>query len=483
VRPVKIIARVALALSFIAAAGICPGCASEPEAPHWAGALPAGQEAIEVPRGREPAGPDSGVLTLDRAIDEALAASPELEQIRRRTDAATEEIRQAEASFYPHAAFTEDFNRTNNPVFALMDIINQRRLLQNTNFNSPGAQQGAASQVQAEWTFFEGGSAWYKRKAAKDQRDSVGAELAAAQNRLVASVSETYYRWLHALACIGVSERALDSAKTNQELSEARLSAETALPSEVLRFKTQTAEARSALLSAKTGARKLQASLERLLARAIAPSEIPEPATLSVVADIPVEDSGALVEKALRNRPEMESARSMIAASRDRVKAARGEFLPKLSMSSQYRWDSEDFNKTADSWMVGLQASWPLFDGGLRLSSLREARARLGEMESRGKQLSLDIALEVNQAAETLKEAAEKIDAVREQRDLAAQSLGETRRLYQSQVVGVDALMQAEVSSDRAEAAYMTAIFDSRISRALLRKALGDFAESVGGEK
>jgi hypothetical protein len=42
-----------------------------------------------------------GVLTLDRAIEEALRASPELEQIRERLDASEQQVRQAEASFYP----------------------------------------------------------------------------------------------------------------------------------------------------------------------------------------------------------------------------------------------------------------------------------------------------------------------------------------------------------------------------------------------
>ncbi|MGA9234770.1 MAG: hypothetical protein WBV91_08080, partial [Desulfobacterales bacterium] len=43
----------------------------------------------------------SSPLTLDQTIDEALRASPELEQIRQRIDAAGEQVRQAEASFYP----------------------------------------------------------------------------------------------------------------------------------------------------------------------------------------------------------------------------------------------------------------------------------------------------------------------------------------------------------------------------------------------
>ena len=82
-----------------------------------------------------------GPLLLEAAIEEALRASPELHQIEERIGAAGEHVRQAEAAFYPRVALAEDFNVTDNPVFALMNIINQRRLQPTVDFNNPGRQQ------------------------------------------------------------------------------------------------------------------------------------------------------------------------------------------------------------------------------------------------------------------------------------------------------------------------------------------------------
>jgi outer membrane protein TolC len=103
--------------------------------------------------------------------------------------------------------FTEGFNVTDNPVFALMNIINQRQLEVGTDFNHPGQKQNFSSRIQGEWSLFEGGSRWHDRKAADYQMRSVEAELLAARNRLVATVTETYYRWLQALDFIAVSGR------------------------------------------------------------------------------------------------------------------------------------------------------------------------------------------------------------------------------------------------------------------------------------
>jgi outer membrane protein len=430
---------------------------------------------------REPAPPptEKGTLTLEEAIDESLAASPRLGQIERRIDAAGEQVRQAESSFYPRMVFSEDYNITDNPVFALMSIINQRRLRSDTNFNKPGQQQNFATRFQAEVPIFEGGRRWHDRKAALHQKDSIKSDLLAAQNQLVATVTETYYRWLQALDFIQVAERALESAKTNERLAEARIKQGTALPSELLRLKTKTAQSQSELVGARMSARRLQAAMERLLARRVSEKEIPlpTPQNLPSSPDKGTKEPSMLVEEALEQRPELKAVHSLVLASRERIRSARGEYLPTINAKTFYQWDSEQLDNFEDSWLVGVNLTWNLFDGGMRSSKIREARFKLKELQARGEQLALDIALEVVQAATGVQEAAEKIKVAEQGRLWARQGLKEFRHLYENEVITVDALLQAEVDWKRAEVSYTAALFDGKISQATLRKALGEFAE------
>ena len=444
--------------------------------------LPAGFVMNPVEESPARRGNQTGILTVDRAIEEALRASPELEQIQQRIGAAAEQIRQAEALFYPRLVLSEDFNITDNPVYAIMNIVNERRYTSKVNFNDPGQQQDAASRIQGEWVLFQGGSRWYGRKAAIGQQSSVRAELQAGRNRLVAKVSENYYRWLNGLGFIGVAERTLEAAQTDERLGEARIRAETALPSELLRLKVRTSEAHDHLVTARTGARKFQAALERLLARPIRPEEIPEPA--QAVSPPPFlekapEDTDSLVKKALDKRPEMAAVRSLIQSAGDRVKSARGGLLPKIGANVWYQSDSEDYSKSVESWMVGLQAAWPIFEGGATLSRIREAQNRLKETEAQGKQVALDIALEVNQAALAVQEAAEKMKVAEERKQWAEKALQEVRNLYRNQVVTVDSLLQAEVAWNQAEVSYTAALFEIKISQVLLEQSLGDFADGI----
>jgi outer membrane protein len=470
-----------LACFFSAIALIYSGCSS-----HVAGTAPKELQPLPEKKvlkhweslSKSRAAVHSGALTLDQAIEESLEASPELEQIHQRLAASEEQVRQAEATFYPRLVLAEDFNATDNPVYALMNIINQRRLTPDINFNDPGRQQNFATRIQGEWTLFQGGSRFYNRGASLDQRNSVGAELLAARNVLVSKVSETYYRWLQALGFIGVAEKALESADTDVQLGEARLRAEMALPSELMRLKAHRAEMHGNLITARTGARRLQAGLERLLARPIREEEIPN-TSLTDWSSPQKEvdgDTTAFIKQALEKRPELAAVRSLVLAARKRIRSAQGGLLPSLGARANYEWDSEDFSGSAESWLVGIQASWVLFQGGMTLSKIREARAHLQEIESRGEQVALDIALEVHQATLALQEAAEKIQVARERMKWAQKALEEVRQLYRNQVVAVDSLLQSEVSWNQAEVSYTSALFDGKIAQALLRKSLGDFA-------
>lgn len=428
---------------------------------------------------QKPYSSSMGPLTVDQVIDEALKASPELEQIRQRIGAADEQIRQADASFYPRLVASERFNSTNNPVYALMNIINQRRLEPDVNFNDPGSQQDFATRIRADWSLFEGGSRYFRRQAAFGFKESLEGNLMAARNQLVAKVVETYYHWLQAMGFIGVARQAYASADTDVRLAEARFKAEMALPSEVMRLKAHRAEMHGNLVTARTGTRRLQAALERFLARPIHKEEIPNPAVYppAASAEEGPGETDALVGKALSARPELASVRALIEAAGKRIQAEQGGLLPRLGMGAEYQWNTETFSEMEGSWLVGIDATWSLFEGGATLSKIREARMRLKEIEARGEQMSLDIALEVHQATLAVKETAEKIQVAAERRKWAEMALQDVQRRYQNQMATVDTLLQSEVAFNQADASYTAALYERKIAQVLLRQTLGDFAD------
>jgi outer membrane protein len=426
---------------------------------------------VEAPAPQSP-----GVLTADRAIAEALAASPQLDQMASRVAAATEQVKMAEAGFYPRLVLLNDYTKTDNPVYAMMAIINQRRLDPTINFNDPGAQSNFSTQLQAQWSVFDGGRSYYNRQAAASQELGARATLAAERNQLVATVSQVYYQWLQARNFIAVAQQALNSARTNEQSAEVRVAAQVSLESDLLRLKAARAEAEGQLLSAQSSASKLQAAMERLLIRHIGAEEIPATDLNPDEPKISSTDPNALVAQALEQRPEIEAAAAMIEAASDQVKAAKGAFLPSVLVHGQLQWDSEDLRDRQDSWLAGVSVPWPLFEGGATQAKLRQARANLREMQARGKQAALDIALDVYQAALGAREAQQRVEIAKQQLEFARQSHQDVRTQFQNQTAAIEALLQSEVAWQRAEAGYAAAAYDAKVAQAMLRRALGQFA-------
>ncbi|NLH16884.1 MAG: TolC family protein [Phycisphaerae bacterium] len=423
----------------------------------------------------------SGPLTVERAVEEALVASPELEQIAARIQAAHELVKQAESNFYPRLVLSETYNTTDNPVYGMMNIINQRRLTPTTNFNFPGTQQNWSTQIGAEWMLLDAGGRQHNRNAAEQNKQATSSQLAAARNEMVASVIQTYFQWMQAMSFIEVAQSALHSARTDEKLGQSRIDAQVALKSELYRLQTATAEAEGKLVSARISVSRLQAAMERLLARRIGESETPQGVSTSEEANLKNLDLDPdnLVEKSLQQRPEIAAAAAMIRAAEERVQAARGDQIPKVSAHAWYAIDSEHMDASEDSWMAGIAATWPLFEGGASSSRIRQAQADLRDAKQRGRQIALDIALEVQQSGLAVQEAAEKIRIAMRQREYARQGLEELRKQYESQTATVDALLGAEVAWNRAQVGYTAALFEGRIVQAQLRRALGEFADGM----
>jgi outer membrane protein TolC len=146
----------------------------------------------------------------------------------------------------------------------------------------------------------------------------------------------------------------------------------------------------------------------------------------------------------------------------------------------QLEWDREDLSGGDTAWLAGVSVPWSLFEGGASTAKLRQAKANLRDMQAAGRQVALDIALEVHQAALVARQAHEQVAIAQRQLDFARQSHQDVRSQYQNQQVTVEALLQSEVAWQKAEAGFAAAAYEARVAQALLSRALGEFADGHG---
>lgn len=179
------------------------------------------------------------------------------------------------------------------------------------------------------------------------------------------------------------------------------------------------------------------------------------------------------LEEAERNHPEMMRFRALMDSSQSRVEIAGSEWYPQVSaVGNAKRMAGGDLNGQ-NEWQVGLQVSFPLFDGHIRQRNLQQAR-----LEEERAALSMQDAysrrqVEVTHAFRAVTTAEKGLDASRSAFREAEEALRiESMRLQHGRATVNDmtyaesVFWEALSSLTEAENALLT-------SRAALLKAVG----------
>ncbi len=118
---------------------------------------------------QQPAAP----LTLQAAVDEAVASRPALKGAAAGQDAAAARLAEARAGRYPSVTFSERITNSNNPVFVFGTLLEQSRFAPENfgidAFNAPNPTTNFRSQVDVRLPLFDG-----RQKATRSEQARLG---------------------------------------------------------------------------------------------------------------------------------------------------------------------------------------------------------------------------------------------------------------------------------------------------------------------
>ncbi|WP_226388964.1 TolC family protein [Penaeicola halotolerans] len=157
------------------------------------------------------------------------------------------------------------------------------------------------------------------------------------------------------------------------------------------------------------------------------------------------------------------------------------QYMPKLNAFGNWgrNTGTDDFSRLwqNDSWFsnsaVGLSLNIPIFDGLAKSYRVQKNRIQINQLENQRRFLEDNIQLEIRQARQSLKNSLAKLEAQKENRDLANEVFRVTKAKYQQGVGSNFELVEAETSLKEAETNYFAAIYDALIAQVELEKALG----------
>lgn len=413
-------------------------------------------------------------LTLEQAIDLALARNPNLHAAQARIETARARLEEARAAFFPQVKAGIGYTLSNDPSRAFSMIVAQRRFAFGMNINDPGYVKDFRPQIGIHWSLFRGGQDYSMAQTAALGLDVRTAQKTALQNALANAVSTSFYALLEAPERSEVARRTLAAVGKELEFVRARKLEGMALNSDILSLEVRLAQAKATQIQAENAREAALTALRALLAW-------PAQADLKVRADSTFEpprtagDFAGWLDAALARRPELKAARAQVEALEQALQAARGARLPRIDAFAVYGQNSPEpqFSTRKDNVTFGVQAEIDLFTGGARTARIEQARKQLEEARALLDLTRLQVEQEVKQAWLSLREALARLEVARYEVDAAKAALRLVREQYRSGTATVTRFLEAETDAASARLHLISARFNALTANAEMKRAAG----------
>ena len=132
---------------------------------------------------RPPTTVGSEVWTLERALQHALVHNPDARIAQHRIDLAQAQLAQANSAFWPRLQIQSSYTRTDNPMMAFGNILNQRSFDSSLNFNDVPETDDINVRGLVTAPLYAGGRNTAERKAARSGKRAARFEEVAVRKR------------------------------------------------------------------------------------------------------------------------------------------------------------------------------------------------------------------------------------------------------------------------------------------------------------
>ena len=323
------------------------------------------------------------------------------------------------------------------------------------------------------------GSIFANRGLSRAQLHATDEDIAGAQTLLETSVRQQYLNVLQAQAQEALARRALERAQENLSLSQARLSVGQGTLIDVRRAEVEKGQAEVGVLRAQQTVENQSLVLFQRLG-----VPAPEPVRVQLTDSFPVVEPrftiDTLMALALAENPGLRALRAREGAARWGVRSANSQYLPSMSVSAGVGRTSTRIDTTGATWQgqknpwsLSLAVSLPLYDGFQRNVERSRARAQQDDVRQAIRARELQVRAEVTAALRSLTLAYRTIAVQDRNKAASSEALELATQRYRVGSGTYIELLDARVAAERAEAEYVTAIYDYHKSIAALENAVG----------
>jgi outer membrane protein len=412
--------------------------------------------------------PPPSAFSLDEIIAAALAHNPGIAASRADVETARRDVEVAEGRRQPALSLAANYQYLPTPGIIMPLEITQQIM------SVPGNSGGVAG-FTVSFPLYTGGRIPLRIRIAELGTLIAQHRLSGTVQDLIFNASSLYYTALRLDAAVAATQQSVESLERARQIEQEFVKVGKAPQLDLLRVEARLANVRQALISVQDTETVTLAGIETLMGTpvdspirvtgALAGPPAPPP---SAPRDVP-----KLIEQALRHRPEYLALQAEQMQQEERVKLARAQLLPEVSLSATYGVQYAAGPATTQGAGVAmLGVTVPLYDATLS-AQIRQEESALAALRHRVDNLRLAIGLEVEKAVVAIQDSAARIQAAEAGLAQAREALRiEQLRLKLGKGIITDVL-QAQADLLQAELEHDAALADSQIAHVQLQRAVG----------
>jgi TolC family type I secretion outer membrane protein len=291
---------------------------------------------------------------------------------------------------------------------------------------------------------------------------------------VVLTVEQAYFGYLGTKALLAAQQTTFAEAQTNLRAAEQRHNVGLATIADVLQAKTALSQAQLTLESTQG---QLQTTRGALALSMGLPANVPYDLGLPADTAIPlgVTDSvDTLIERAVRERPDLAAQRAQVALARARVSVARAQALPSLSVGGN-TGETRIVNTPTfgNSYTATVTISIPVFSGGAQIYNIQAASAAADAALERARGFEQQVVFQVFNAYYALRTATQQVRTSTDLLASATQSEQVALGRYKAGAGSLLDLLTAQAALASARAQSIGARFSWYIALAQLAHDVG----------
>jgi outer membrane protein len=408
--------------------------------------------------------------TIDQAVQVARAKNPDVAIAQKKVDAARGGLVEARAGYLPAVV--------SSGIYRKRERQGDTRL-RPEDYNA---------NVRVVEPIYSGGATSSRIAIARLNFEKAQAQLEAVIDRVTMEVRLAFYELLLNRDRIQVREESVEVLRQELKTQRERLSAGTVGELNVSRAEVSLANEEPELIQAQTDLRNSYLRLGELLGTASG-DRGEEPFSLAgeLIYEARRPNLNDCLAQADLRRPEIRAAQADIAIEQEQLRLDRSATQPKVDAFSGYEIYNErdptlgrEFNH---GYVIGLNASWALFDGFATRGRMQATRARREGAVKALEALRLTIAAEVRSAFFDLEQADRVLESETKNVETANESLQIAKGNLAAGLGTQLDILQAASDLTRSRSTSLSATYLHNAALARLDRACGGGVPSLGGRK